>query len=704
MRPMTEGVHAFAENLPGAAFYLSVARDGARGIQFLNSGCGAIWPGDPCAIGADASIFWDMIHPRDAQRVAAIFDHSAETMTLLEARFRITDAVGSEKTLLCRGTPTRLPDGGTRWLTFLFDISAETRTQALFEVVTRQLRYISDAIPDGFALFDADERLVVCNAPFRETYGLDPDRDLRGWRYADILANVLETKTIPDANGRKAEWIADAMARFRAASGKAEERWDAGRWFRMLDRRTEDGGRVTFRIEITQSVEYKRELETAAATDTVTGLLNRRGLGLCLPGLTDALPHGAELDVFHLDLDKFKTINDMHGHEAGDAVLVAVAERLRAQMDAGARVARVGGDEFVIVRPRQPGDVPALTTAEALRNTLREPLRWKGRICQTGASVGVATWRRGGAESLEQALIDADTALTVSKKDGRNRATAFDDWMRQTAMQSASLAAEIKQSIRQRGFFPHFQPQVQYPGGQLVGLEALARWRKPDGTCLPAQAFIDVANETGLITEIDKMVLDQSLDMLQGLTRRGLGRPTVSINLSGLELGRDSVVETLQDAIFTRGLAAQQVTIEILETALLDDRADQIGHNIAQLARAGFTIELDDFGTGHTALTSLTAFPVDRIKIDRSLIRDIDRDAKKHAIVSGLFLVCEKLGIETIAEGVERKAELDTLHQIGLRRFQGYLFARPMAAAALLDWIEGPALPVSVQGAPSSPS
>lgn len=678
-------VEAFAANLPGAAFFYMIDGDGRNRIEYLNEGCEEIWSLSAKEIGNDPTPLWAMIHPDDIDDMKASVEHSAETLSIWEARFRITDSNGVEKTLLSRGTPEARLDGGVRWLTFIFDVTAETRREALFHTVTKQLNFVSDAIPDGFGLFDPQERLVVCNQLFCDAYGLPDMEAARGLTYRGILERAVHGPALPNATGR--DWIAAALANFRDASSRLEEEWTDGRWMRVIDRPTEDGGRVAFRIEITESVRRKRDLERAATTDPVTGLLNRRGLALHIADMQDRLPETASLVVMHIDLDKFKSINDVYGHDTGDVVLREVARRLQAHLGDDALIARAGGDEFIAVAVHDAAAGPADGIAESLRAMMIEPVEANARSCRIGATLGFAEWTAGGGTGIEQTLADADTALMSGKAAGRCRTVRFRPEMGVEARTSAAVAAEIKRALAEDAFVPFFQPQVDYPHGRVVGLEALARWRRCDGRHDPAATFIRVANETGLVSQIDRMIYGKCLDALCELDRSGLDRPTVSINLSAQQLGTDGIVELLLDGLFERGLSPSTVNIEVLESTLLDNRADRINCNINALAKAGFGIELDDFGTGHTALASLTTFPVNRIKIDRSLISGVDLDRKKRAIVSGLFLVCDKLGIEALAEGVETRAELDVLHGIGFRVFQGFYFSRPMPSSELLPWV-----------------
>ncbi len=685
-----EDVHLlrrFAENLPGAAFLYSEDGMGRQRIDFLNEGCAIIWGFTKRQIGNDPSLLWAAVDQDDLELVAASVQKSARDLTIWECRFRITDASGKRKHLLAKGTPERLPDGSTTWLTFLFDISARIETEARVETVTKQLHLVNEAIPDGFAMFDAKERMVICNGRFQTFYALGESRSYEGMTYVEVLRHALKHHRFPEAQGREREWIEQRRRAYLDGTSTVEERIGDMRWLRVLDRPTADGGRICLRIETTPTRVKQLELEHAAATDASTGLLNRRGLADRFNTLEDWLAPRERLAVFHLDLDKFKTINDAFGHDAGDFVIATVAARLSALGDRRTQIARFGGDEFVIAQPMIDVESDLVPLAEEFRAEITRPILFEGRLCQVGASVGVSVWDPQGSETIQQCILDADTALLAGKKLGRNRTVVFANEMRRKAVETANLAGEIKEGLAKNRFVPFFQPQFEMPEGRVCGIEALARWRRADGSFQPAAAFVEVANDTGLIGMIDRAMMHGSFDLLSELGSVGMHGLRVSLNFSSVQLRDPAIVESILDKTMIRGIGADQVAIEILESTLLDDCSDIISSNIRALAKAGFRIELDDFGTGHTALASLRRFPVHRIKIDRSLIRDINSEAASRAITEGIFALCRELGIETMAEGVETAAELDTLCSMGFRLFQGYHFARPMAKDALLEWL-----------------
>ena len=678
----------FTENLPGAALRYSTCEDGTSRITFLNEGCRKIFGIPRNAPDPTPEQLWDMIDPADLDKTRSVLEMSAQQMTLWELRFGIRDWTGRHKHCLGRGTPTRLPDGRIEWLTFIFDITAQARTEAQVKSVSYQLRLVSEAIPDGFALFDRDERLVISNRHFRQIYDLPPDdAAATGWLYVDLLHHATAQRLFPDARGREEAWIEERLMSFRRADAVVEERHGAARWFRILDRPTQEGGRVAFRIETTSTRNREADLERAALTDSLTGLWNRRGLWRHLKHSVEALDKMERIALLHMDLDKFKTVNDGAGHEAGDAVLIAVANRVSALLDDRASVARIGGDEFVFALPTAESDEDVLRRAEALRLGLTQPVPFEGRLLQVGASIGVAFWIPAMGADLDQSLLDADTALLKGKVYGRNRTICFREEMRGEAQRLARVAGEIKRDLSRGCFVPFFQPQVSLPDGKVVGLETLARWIGSDGKIIPACDFVPIAQDTGLIGEIDRQMTLGALDLLGGLMSEGRLDLRTSINLSSTELRDPDAPDRLLDQLFARGIPARFLTVEILESTLLDDRSDVIATNIAALDRAGCLIELDDFGTGHTALASLQRFPVHKIKIDRSLIHNIHEDSAKLAIVRGIVALCRSLEVGVIAEGVESQAEISVLTDLGIELFQGYAIAKPMPARKLRQWL-----------------
>lgn len=574
------------------------------------------------------------------------------------------------------------------YLAVVHEVSSQMETEADAISMMGKLNTAIEALPDGFALFDENDRLVICNSKFRELYTPSIPAIIRGTSFKSILRYGLKQGQYVEAYGREEEWLHERLEMHSRADSVVEHRMADGRWLRILERKTSDGGRVGLRIDITELKEKQLELERTALTDSLTGLANRHGLSAFLAGAPAMLVPDERLALFHIDLDKFKAINDAIGHDAGDFVLRNVSQGLSAKVTADDRVviARVGGDEFVVAMATTMGDAEMHAFAEDLRIALTDPVIFDGRLCQVGASIGISFWSHEAPISMEQALLDADTALLQAKGLGRNICLLFKKEMRNQAVSAAHIASEIKEGLKWGDFVPFFQPQVELPSGRVRGLEALARWRHSDGTHWSASAFMDIAKEAGLGSSLDREMIEKSLDAFKRLEETGIPTQRLSLNMSSSHLRDPFLVDQLCQDVETRGLETSMVALEILESTLLDDRCSSISVNIHALAEAGFRIELDDFGTGHTAIASLREFPVHQIKIDRSLIRSIDTNPDVLAITEGIFNLCRKLGVEALAEGVETEHEAKTLVEIGFEVFQGFYFAHPMSEWDLCNW------------------
>ncbi len=467
-----------------------------------------------------------------------------------------------------------------------------------------------------------------------------------------------------------------------------------GSWVTILSRAfiVRRGGKlarvVGTHVDISELRRQQAELERAATTDPLTGIRNRRGLAGFIAQKAAAMETGKRLAIFHLDLDSFKSINDMNGHEAGDHVLKEIACRLTSRRTAFEVVARVGGDEFLLAQTSDLDDEEILETATQLVEAVSRPIQFFGLDLRIGASVGIAFADGTMEETIENATADADIALYAAKSMGRNRCLIFEKGMRAAAMRAIEVSSDIHYGLERDEFQPLFQPQVDVCTGRIVGFEALARWYHPNRGLLSASEFVSYAENAHLLEAIDDTIFEHACEAIPRLAALGVEKATVSVNVSTARLGDVGLVEKLIRATDRVCVPRDRIRVEILESTLLNDRCDTILRNIFELSKAGFEMELDDFGTGHTALASLRNYPISRIKIDRSLITDIQRDRTLQALSGTIVDLGSRLGIEVLAEGVETQAELRYLASIGCSQVQGYLIARPMTLDALKDWIE----------------
>ncbi|MCK0102105.1 EAL domain-containing protein [Pseudohalocynthiibacter sp. F2068] len=461
-------------------------------------------------------------------------------------------------------------------------------------------------------------------------------------------------------------------------------------WVRILGQPILENGILSKFSGVFQDVsQYRRlqdELRLAAVTDQLTGLINRRGLHEYLNELNKSDQHSRHA-VLAIDLDNFKSVNNTSDHETGDNLLRHCAKILTSEAGDADLVARIAGDEFVIVLKDANDRAQTKQLALCLMRKLSKPVEIDGRCCRISASIGIKFWDKTAEPTLKRVLIDADIALRQAKREGRSRYRFFKDSMRQQIERNSTLAEEIREGLRRDEFAPFFQPQINIRTRTLNGYEALLRWKHPSRGWLEPEDFIHAAKDADLLDNLDRQMLLKSSQSLAHLQALGLPAPQISINMSNSRLSDSKVVDNLIDVVKAQGLHPHQIALEILETVFLDDPAGHIAKNVHELSAAGFSVELDDFGTGHASISSLRKFPVDRIKIDRSFVSGIDQDKSLEELIGAIVHLAKKLNLTVIAECVETDAELAVLTAMGCDCAQGFYFAPAMPLAELENWL-----------------
>lgn len=579
----------------------------------------------------------------------------------------------------------RTPDGGMVGLRI--DITDQLESLARAERAEQRLIDAIDALPAAFWLYDEDDRLVLFNERYCEHFS-DPSFLKRGIPYEEALRHGLRQSRRASFPGTEQQIVDLVMAARGTGHTEREYRLGDGRWIRSYNDRTSDGGYVGFGVDITDARERQEKLEHAARTDPLTGLANRRGLAARLEEIALRADATTRIAFMHVDLDRFKSVNDAIGHDAGDHVLQYCASVLRKETRGDDMVARVGGDEFVVVCAEASSDADIARMADRLVSRLAAPIPYGEKTCHTGASIGVAFWQPASEPDVQRRLTDADIALQQSKVEGRGRFHFFEDAMRSKALLSAELAQDIYEGLVRDEFEPFLQPQYDIDSGRIIGFEALIRWHHPRRGLLAPADFMFAAEEANLMDALDQRMLERSCALLAELSAAGIPDPRISINMSGTRLGDPKIVERIMATTGHFAVQPRQLVLEILETTLLDDRSAFVDENLRRLVDAGFALELDDFGTGHAAIANLRKYPLERIKIDRSLVAGIDRDVDLVMITSAITNLARSLGLKVLAEGVETEAELEMLQQIGCTCVQGYLYSRPMPLSRLLFWLK----------------
>ena len=424
-----------------------------------------------------------------------------------------------------------------------------------------------------------------------------------------------------------------------------------------------------------------------AYLDDLTDLPNRRALyRLAERNWRDGGP-ARPLAVLRLDLDTFKRLNDAYGHAAGDHALVRTAGILRRHLRHDDFVARIGGDEFVLILF---GDLDAQTLetrARALIDAVSSPFEFQGIAMSVGLSIGIYRVQAGVRIGLDRVLHNADLALYAAKHGGRGRIEVFTPEMRTRHEVTETLIDEIERGLSEGEFVPYYQPQIEARSGRLVGFEALARWLHPARGVLTPYHFLGVAAEHGLLDALDECLTLSAIAALRTWRDRGLEVPRVSINISSSRLQRPGFGTDLADKVASAGLPVTALGLEILESAMIESNSLQMIETVRGLSQAGFPVELDDFGTGHASIANLRHFKVDRIKIDRSFIKDIHLHGDLSRITASMINLAHSLRIDALGEGVEQPEERLVLNALGIDVIQGYGVAPPMCFDDVEPWV-----------------
>jgi diguanylate cyclase (GGDEF)-like protein len=408
--------------------------------------------------------------------------------------------------------------------------------------------------------------------------------------------------------------------------------------------------------------------------DALTGLVNRALLG---QRLEQAFASGETFAIHHIDLDKFKSVNDTLGHHAGDVLLKGVSERLRKVVRPCDTIARMGGDEFIVLQTPIEGRNEASALAGRIIKEMNLPFELDGQQTTAGASVGLAIIPGDGA-TPEQALRNADLALYRAKSDGRGTYRFFEPAMDEQLQSRRALELDLRKALAAGEFELHYQPLVQTGTGEVTGVEALIRWRHPERGLVPPNSFIPLAEEIGLIVPIGEWVIRQACMTAS----RWPDRLHVAVNISAVQFHHPGLAEVIVSALAASGLDARRLEIEITESVLLHDKEGTLAM-LHRLRALGIRIAMDDFGTGYSSLTYLQCFPFDKIKIDRSFIRDIATDPGSLNIVRAIAALANGMGMAATAEGVETQEQLACIAAEGCTEVQGFLFSRPLPAAEI---------------------
>ena len=571
------------------------------------------------------------------------------------------------------------------------DRLVQERTAALrereSELQAQNLRFDAalENMPFGLTMFDRDECLTVCNERYREMYGLSPNKIRPGVN----LRSILETRVATENPVNARHYIERRLAEIRKGEPfYIEDVMRDGRIFAVNHRPMSNGGWVAIHQDVTAQKRAETQIAYMARHDALTGLANRAVL---LEKMQEAAArlrrHGNRFTVFMLDLDLFKTVNDSLGHPVGDELLKVVADRLSGCIRETDVVARLGGDEFAILATAD-GDQreAAVAGANRLLAAVAAPYEVDGNHLHIGTSIGIALAPEHGTD-VDQLVKNADLALYKAKSEGRDAYRFFEDAMGVAARTRRAHQVELRHALSNGEFELYYQPIVDIQTRQIASIEALLRWRHPQRGMISPADFIPLAEETGLINAIGEWVLHRACS-------DAIAWPPpikVSVNLSAVQFRKIGPLENVCQKLKETGLPPERLELEITESVLLESNAENV-EMLHRLRSMGIAIVLDDFGTGYSSLSYLRMFPFDKIKIDRSFVHELAKNADCAAIVSAVAGLGRSLRIGAVAEGVETEEQLLLVRAAGCTHAQGYLFGRPCPAAELKfqDCSQGP--------------
>ncbi|MDF3248421.1 EAL domain-containing protein [Mesorhizobium sp. XAP4] len=434
-------------------------------------------------------------------------------------------------------------------------------------------------------------------------------------------------------------------------------------------------------------IDARNSMAFIAVHDGLTGLHNRTFLTDHFDTLIKGTHRRRErLAVVQLDLDRFKQINDTLGHAAGDYVLVVTAQRMRDSCRASDLCVRLGGDEFVMILGGAGGTEDINMLARRILAHINEPIVFQGTTILPGASAGIAVYPID-ADNAQDLLVHADLALYSAKKLGGGNFSFFSEELRRELDYRKQLEHDIKVAIAERAFQVYFQPQVSLTNGTISGIEALVRWNHAERGMIPPGEFIPVAEKCGFMPEIGRIVITKAINEAAEWNRAGIAFGRLAVNVSGTELREHDFDAFLFETLEKAGLPPQKLSLEIVESVILDDEKTGIAAKLRHIRAAGVHLELDDFGTGYASLSHVNPNEIDRLKIDRRFVQNIHENGDNSKIVRAITELARGLGISIVAEGAETEAELDSLMAIGCDQVQGYSIAFPMPHDKALEWL-----------------
>ncbi len=569
--------------------------------------------------------------------------------------------------------------GSEAMLVAAYDLTERKRAEEQLLFKTALLEAQTETTIEGILVVDESDRIILANKQFGLHFGV-PSKLIIGRDDRLVLKHVTDRVDDPDAFLERIKYLyihPDEKSRdeFKLKNGKTFDRYSAP----LVDSNGRHRGRIWYFRDITDRINAEERIQFLAYYDALTGLPNRTLLkDRLLKALAGARRKSDKVALLSLDLDRFKLVNDSLGHPIGDLLLKDVAERIKGCTREQDTVAKVNGDEFVIVLNGVKDEAEAAIAATRITEKLAGRFVVQGHSLSTSCSVGISMFP-DHSEDCDSLIRYADQAMYRAKENGRNRFQFFKQDMNIRVMERLSLENDLRLALEREEFFLLYQPQMGIASGEVTGFEALIRWQHPKLGLVPPNEFIAIAENSGLILPIGEWVLRTACAQARKWHRDGLLAVPVAVNVSAVQFRQEGFCQLIRRVLLETGLPPQFLELELTESLLLSN-ADVMFTVLQELKEMGLRLAIDDFGTGYSSLSYLKQFRVNKLKIDRSFIRDIAMHSDDAAITTAIISLAKSLNLKVIAEGVETEAQMSFLREHHCDEIQGYYFSKPITA------------------------
>lgn len=676
---VTRLLTTITDNLVGMIYRCRI--DAIWTMEYVSEGCHKLTGYRPDELVFNNRVSYDqMTLPEDREHVSRTIRAALAANEAFDVEYRIRRADGKVRWVLERGVGLVDPHGHLAWIEgFIQDISERMAANEALHEAVRRYRSIFEHATEGIFQTTPEGRYLNANPALAHIYGhASPD---------ELVAHLHDIQrqlyVLPE---RRAEFVRLMQAHGVVRNFESQVYRRDGHiiWISENARAVRDAdGSVQFFegtvVDITERKQHEAVLEHQASHDSLTGLPNR---SLLRDRIEQAIVKAQRdhhlVAVVFVDLDHFKLINDSLGHHVGDRLLLEVADRLMACVRGHDSVARQGGDEFVLVLTELHEDNEILAIVSRLLEIISQPWMDEGQEYGLSCSVGISCYPQDGGDP-DALLRCADAAMYKAKASGRSTYHFYTPELNQAISERLELENSLRHALEREEFRVYYQPRIDVASGRIIGAEALIRWDCPGKGIIPPDSFISIAEETGLIIPIGQWILEEACRQNSAWQRAGLPPINVSVNLSPIQFRHTGLVQAVASALAQAGLDPAFLELELTESFVMHD-AERINVAMKSLKTLGVDIAVDDFGTGYSSLSYLKRFPVDRLKVDKSFVRDIDSDPDDAAIVRAIITLGHALGLKVVAEGVETLAHLEFLRRHGCDELQGYYFSRPIPA------------------------